>query len=309
MIYTITLNPALDKEYTVPHLYFDDVMRMEKVRIDYGGKGFNVSRMLKALNTYSTVLGFVGGHTGEIISEGLERVGIKTELTQISGETRTNISIVDQEKTHYIKINEKGPEITKDEVVSLLDKVSEFARGGDIWVLAGSLPINVNSDIYAQIIRRVNKVGGYVILDTSGSALVHGIEAAPYLIKPNHFELSQIFDLASEEKDNILSLIEKTHGLGVRNILVSLGKDGALLSSPDGRWRAIPPIIKVQNPIGAGDAMVAGMVWRLAEGDSLHDALPWAVACGSAAASEPGTGMPSFELVNKFKLDVQIEEI
>lgn len=309
MIFTVTLNPALDKEYTVPQLLFDDVMHMDHLKIDYGGKGFNVSRMLKSLKINSTALGFVGGHTGEILSAGLEGMGIRVDLTQIVGETRTNISIVDQGKTHYLKINEKGPEIANNEIFSLLDKVRKYANTGDFWVLAGSLPTNVDRDIFAQIIKIVNKVGGYVLLDSSGSTLMHGIDAKPYLIKPNHYELGQIFNTEIRGEGNLLRLIKKTHGLGARNILVSLGKDGALLSSPDGIWRAHPPIVKVQNPIGAGDAMVAGMVWRLSRGDTLFDAFPWAVACGSAAASEPGTGMPSFDLVNMLKPGVKIEEI
>ncbi len=309
MIYTVTLNPALDKEYTVQTLVFDDVMRMDEMRIDYGGKGFNVARMLKSLGKESIALGFVGGYTGKIISQGLEDLGIKTDLTIISGETRTNTSIVDAPKNHYIKINEKGPLVLNDEIESLLEKVNHLARKDDYWVLAGSLPANVPEEIYADITRIVNQAGGHVILDTSGNPLKLGVEAKPSLIKPNQYEINQIFGSNASEPDELINLVDKLHAEGIRNILVSLGEDGALLSAPEGRWKALPPKIKAQNPIGAGDAMVAGLVWRLDEGDLIEKALPWAIACGTAAANEPGTGMPALSIVEKFKQKVNIRGI
>lgn len=309
MIYTVTLNPALDKEYTVPNLVFDDVMRMDEMRIDFGGKGFNVARMLKSVGKESVVLGFIGGHTGSVISQGLKDLGIKRDLIVISGETRTNTSIVDEEKTHYIKVNEKGPVVSDHEVELLLEKVSHLAQEGDYWVLAGSLPSDVPEDIYASITKLVNKAGGHVILDTSGEPLKRGIGANPYFLKPNQHELNQIFGTNASSTDALLDLIEKLQNDGIKNVLVSLGEDGALLSTPEGRWKAIPPKIKAQNPVGAGDAMVAGLVWRLDEDDLISEALAWAIACGSAAANEPGTGMPAFSVVEKFKQKVKIEEI
>lgn len=309
MIYTVTLNPALDKEYTVPTLVFDDVMRMDQMRIDYGGKGFNVARMLKSLGKENIALGLIGGHTGNIISQGLEALGINTDLTIIEEETRTNTSIVDAPKNHYIKINEKGPVVSDDEVEMLLEKIKQLADEGDYWVLAGSLPTNVPSDIYASITNIVNKAGGYVILDTSGDPLKIGIGATPYLAKPNQHEINQIFGTNASETDEILALIDKLHDQGIKNVLVSLGKDGALLSTPEGCWKALPPKIKAQNPIGAGDAMVAGLVWRLDEGNSPSEALPWAIACGTAAANEPGTGMPTLSVVKDYKQKVIIKEI
>lgn len=309
MIYTVTLNPALDKEYTVPTLVFDDVMRMDQLRIDYGGKGFNVARMLRSLGKESVALGFVGGHTGKIISQGLEGLDIKTDLTIIAGETRTNTSIVDAQKNHYIKINEKGPVVSADEVDSFLARIGNLADKDDYWVLAGSLPTNVPSDIYASITGIVNEAGGHVILDTSGDPLKFGIKATPYLVKPNQHEINQIFETNAIETDELLALVDKLHEQGIKNVLVSLGKDGALLSTLEGRWKALPPKIKAQNPIGAGDAMVAGLVWRLDEGDSARQALPWAIACGTAAANEPGTGMPALSAVKEFKQNVTIKEI
>jgi len=175
MIYTVTLNPALDKEYQVPKLIIDEIMRMNNLRIDFGGKGFNVSRMLKSLGVESIALGFVGGHTGSIIMEGLKGLGIRVDLTLISGETRTNNSIVGAVDGHYVKINEKGPTVSTEEIDSLLEKINNLVRPGDFWVLAGSLPNQVPDDIYARIIHKVNQADAHAVLDTSGNPLKLGI--------------------------------------------------------------------------------------------------------------------------------------
>ena len=128
MIFTVTLNPALDKEYIVPQIVFDDVMRMKNLQIDFGGKGFNVSRMLTSLGEENTALGFVGGHTGEVIKAGLEALGISTDLSLIKDETRTNISIVDQDDCHYVKLNEAGPQVSPSETSAFLEKMDMMLK-------------------------------------------------------------------------------------------------------------------------------------------------------------------------------------
>ena len=309
MIFTVTLNPALDKEYQVPELIIDEIMRMSHSRIDFGGKGFNVSRMLQSLGVDSIALGFVGGHTGDIIVEGLRGLGIQVDPSPIIGETRTNISIVGEKDSHYVKINESGPSVSEDEVEALLRKINTLVRPDDFWVLAGSIPTNVPDDIYARIINQVNRAGAFALLDTSGTPLRLGIEEKPYLIKPNIHELSFLVNREIKGLRDLSEVISEMHDQGLQTILVSLGEDGAFLSDGLQRWRGRPPKIKVQNPIGAGDAMVAGLVWRLNEGDSVGVALPWSIACGTAAANIPGTGMPALDTVRKFKEQVEIEEI
>lgn len=309
MIFTVTLNPALDKEYKVPQIVFDDVMRMASMRIDFGGKGFNVSRMLKSLGAKSTALGFVGGHTGDVITTGLESLDIPVDFTLIQGETRTNISIVDQGEHHYVKLNESGPAVTEAEINGLLKKIDTLITQGDFWVLSGSLPLGVPDDIYAQIIRKVNKANAYVVLDASGLSLQLGIEAKPYLIKPNIHELNELLGVDIQDAKALPNYLAELHGQGVNNILVSLGKEGALLSDSQRCFLGSPPKIFAQNPIGAGDSMVAGMVWRLAAGDSPQEALPWSLACGTAAASLPGTGVPSPAQVKEIYQAIIIEEL
>jgi 1-phosphofructokinase family hexose kinase len=309
MIYTVTLNPALDKEYKVPQIVFDDIMRMDSMRIDFGGKGFNVSRMLKSLGAENVALGFVGGHTGDVITAGLESLGIAVDLSHIQGETRTNISIVDQAEHHYVKLNESGPAVSAAEVDALLRKIDSLVKADDFWVLAGSLPTGVPDDIYARIIHKINQAGAYAVLDTSGLPLQIGVAQKPFLIKPNVHELSALMDVAVQETRALPALAAELHAQGIPIVLVSLGDQGAFLSDAQGCWAGQTPRIAAQNPIGAGDAMVAGMVWRLAEGDAPQAALPWAMACGTAAASLPGTGMPSPALVKEYYEAITIEEL
>lgn len=308
MIYTVTLNPALDKEYQVPKLIIDEIMRMDQLQIDFGGKGFNVSRMLKSLGAESSALGFVGGHTGEIIEEGLRGLGIRVDLTSIDGETRTNTSIVGTTDGHHVKINEKGPDVSESEINSLLVKIKKLVRSGDFWVLAGSLPNHVPDDIYARIIRQINRAGAFAILDTSGDPLRLGIQEKPFLVKPNIHELNFLLGKDLNDKSDLPVVVAELHTQDVPNVLVSLGEDGAFLSTSGEFWFGKPPEISVQNPVGAGDAMVAGLIWRLSIGDTIGAALPWSIACGTAAANQPGTGMPSLAVVEEFNKQIVIEE-
>ncbi len=308
MIHSVTLNPALDKEYKVPQIVLDDIMRMTSTRIDFGGKGFNVSRLLKSMGVENTALGFVGGHTGSVIAAGLESLGIEVKLSFIQGETRTNISIVDQAENHYVKLNESGPNVSEVEVNAFLEKMDSLLIAGDFWVLAGSLPKGIPDDVYAVMIRKINQAGAYAVLDTSGRPLELGVKEKPYLIKPNVIELSELVGVDIQDISVLPALTAELHTQGIPNVLVSLGEKGAFLSDSQRCWSGETPTIKAQNPIGAGDAMVAGMVWRLSRGDAPQDALPWAMACGTAAASLPGTGMPSPELVKQFYETMRIEK-
>lgn len=300
MIYTLTLNPALDIEYTVNRLDFDEVLRASTVRINYGGKGFNVSRMLASLGGSSVALGFIGGETGRTIQNGLSVAGIETAFVEVSEETRTNVSIVSETERHYIKVNEPGPTISAREVAALMEMIDGKVHPGDWWVLAGSLPPGVTDDLYASIIRKVQQGGAFALLDTSGSSLRAGILANPYLIKPN---LKEVGDIIKREVQSLVEMeaaLSELHASGVKMVLVSAGKQGALLSDGNNHWVRQAPVIQERNPIGAGDAMVAGLVWRLSQNDDPQNALAWAIACGTAAASLPGTDMPAKAQVEEF---------
>jgi 1-phosphofructokinase family hexose kinase len=307
MIYTLTLNPALDRELTVPALLFDDVLRATETRVDCGGKGFNVARMLAALGSESIALGFAGGHTGAMLRDGLAALGITADFVWIAGETRTNVSVVAADYSRHIKVNEPGPTISAGEQAALRARVRERAHDGDWWVLAGSLPPGVVPSFYADLIHDIQAAGARVILDTSGAALHHGYTAGPFLLKPNAAEASELTGLPIGSAEQALTAA--TMMPGIAQIVISLGAAGALLVEAGRGWLATPPAIQQHNPIGAGDSLVAGLVWGLSQGFAPSEMLRWGVACGAAAASHAGTAFGSYADVVHLAAQVTLCEV
>ncbi|MDX9954645.1 MAG: 1-phosphofructokinase [Anaerolineae bacterium] len=309
MIYTVTLNPALDRELTVPEIRFNDVLRATVVRNDSGGKGFNVSRALHALGTETVALGFIGGETGARIARGLAELGIATDFIGVGGETRTNISIVSETAAHHIKVNEAGPTITPEEQAAMLAQVEALAHEGDWWVLSGSLPKGIAPDFYAQIVERVQCAGARAMLDTSGAPLKHACAARPFIAKPNAFEATELTGIPVTSPEDAGAAVAAIHDLGVENVYMSFGKAGALISDGHTCWFGAAPTIKERNPIGAGDCAVAGLMWGLSRGLPLPEALRWGIASGTTAASLPGTGVGDLGLVSSFFEQVVIRTL
>lgn len=309
MIYTLTLNPAIDRELTVLAMEFDSVLRASASRVDFGGKGFNVSRLLKSMGASSTAVGFLGGRAGELLQDGLHSLGINTDFVWVDGETRTNVSIVTESHDHYIKVNEKGPPVDEARQGELLAKIEMLAKPGDWWVLAGSLPPGVGEDYYAKIVRILGSREVRVILDTSGESLRLGCLAGPYLVKPNAEEAQTLTGLPLTNSAEIAAAAAEIRRMGAHNVLISLGKAGALLHTGEGTWLARPPGIKEKNPIGAGDSMVGGLVWALTQGITLRESAGWGVASGAATASLEGTEVGSRCLIEAFVSRVSYERL
>ena len=309
MIYTLTLNPAIDREFTVNAVEFDTVLQATESQVDFGGKGFNVSRLLKSMGTPSQAIGFVGGRAGEQMRDGLRLLEITTDFVWISEETRTNISIVTQSHDHYIKVNEKGPLVDESKQQELLGKIESIARSGDWWVLAGSLPPGVPDSFYAQITEILNDRKAITILDTIGESLRLGCRAKPFLVKPNAEEACHLTDLPVENTAQVELAATEIRKMGAQNVVISLGKKGALLQTSDGSWLVHSPKIKEKNPIGAGDSMVGGLVWALAQGHSLKESLGWGAASGAATASMSGTEVGSRPLIEELFHKVEYESL
>jgi len=309
MIYTVTLNPAVDRELTVPAVEFDSVLRASESRVDFGGKGFNVSRLLKGMQASSTAVGFLGGRAGELLQDGLQSLGIGTDFVWVPGETRTNVSIVTQSHDHYIKVNEKGPLVDAARQRELLEKIDSLARPGDWWVLAGSLPPGIGDDFYARIVSVLNRHEAHAILDTSGESLRFGCTENPSLVKPNAKEAQALTGLPVNTPLEIAAAVAAIRRMGAQNVVISMGKAGALLHTSEGIWLAHSPKIKEKNPIGAGDSMVGGLVWALTQGIALKEALSWGVASGAATASLPGTEVGSRLLIQDLFAQVQYERL
>lgn len=309
MIYTLTLNPAVDRELLVDRITFDTVLRAGEFRVDCGGKGFNVSRMLKALGVDSTALGFAAGKAGKFLNESLNDLGIHTDFVWVEGETRTNVSIVSAEDGHYVKANEPGPDISPSDIETLLQKIRSLARHGDLWVLAGSLPPGVPVSIYRETAQLLKSAGARVIIDTSGESLVQSCKAAPFLVKPNDAEARTLTGMKVDTPDELARAGRAICAMGPEHVVISMGKAGAMLVTEDAVWMAHSPEIAEQNPIGAGDSMVGGLVWGISRNLDMSEALCLGIACGASTASRKGTDIGSLDQVNTLLARVKIAEL
>jgi len=290
LIYTITLNPALDRTLWIDKIQPDESNRIAKEERYAGGKGIDVSRVLMTLKVANRAYGFVGGFSGEELEGRLLNEGITCDFIRISGETRTNIIVNDISTRSQTIFSASGPEIKPYEVVQIIHKVEKLEKP-EIVVISGSLPPGVHPEIYRKIIEIAKSKGAKVILDTDGDALKVGIQGFPDAIKPNVYELSRLVDKELKGMEEIISEAYSVREKGVKNVLVSMGAKGILLIGEKGQYLASPPEVKVQNTIGAGDSAVAGFVYGLAHGRTLRESLIYAVAAGTATTLRPGTAL------------------
>jgi 1-phosphofructokinase family hexose kinase len=262
--------------------------------------------MLRSLGAPSVALAFAGGKAGELLEEGLTALGIDTAFVAVEGETRTNVSIVPEKHDRYLKVNEPGPTVDADARRAFMERVEALAEPGDWWVLAGSLPPGVPADYYAEIITVIGESGGHTLLDTSGEALRAGCAAYPDLVKPNDIELAQLTGMPVETEEELVAAAHALQRLGPGQVVVSLGKKGALAVAGEEVYRVTAPRIEEKNPIGAGDSLVGGLVWALDRGDALPEALRWGVACGAATAASSGTALGSREHVERLRPEAEV---
>lgn len=290
-IYTVTLNPGLDRTLTVPNLHENAVLRATSSRLDWGGKGFNVSRALQALGADTVALGVVGGFTGQMLTQGLADLGIATDFVQITGETRTNTVIEEAHSGRYIKVNEAGPTVDRAALDKLCDRIVTHLTPDSYWAVCGSLPPSVPVDFYAELITLIQDGGGIVCLDTSGEALRHGLRAAPFLVKPNAEEATELTGISIHDDVTARRAAGHFMNQGATLVALSLAADGLLLAARDRNIHMRPPQVTSQTLVGVGDALLAGILYALHRQLPLPDVARWGVAAGSAAAMTPGVGV------------------
>ena len=305
MIVTVTPNPGLDRTLTVSRIFFDEMVRATGSRLDWGGKGFNVSRALHALGTKSVATGFVGGPTGQMLSRGLASLGITTDLLPIAGETRTNTIVTEAASARYIKVNEPGPRVRPEEITAFLDRVRARIRRGDLWALCGSLPPGVPLGFYAEMVRLLQAGGAMALLDSSGAPLALACSAGPYLIKPNEAEAAEVTGQEIRSEADALEAIRFFLQQGVTLVALSLGERGLLLGSRQRVVRAVPPRVQVRNPVGAGDALLGGLAWALERRLPQDEVARWGVAAGTAAATRDGVSVGTRAEVQAFYQRIQ----
>ncbi len=286
MIYTVTFNPALDYVMKVDELRFDDINRTYDEELNYGGKGINVSAVLSRLGVENIALGFKAGFTGEKLEELLREDGIKAEFISLKNSmTRINVKI--KSKTE-LDINACGPPISESELEKLFDRLKTLSAN-DIIVLAGSVSSNLPADIYERILSVTSAAGVEAVVDTTGKLLLNVLKYHPFLIKPNHIELGDLFGIKTDTEEDIIKYAKLLQARGARNVLVSRGKKGALLITENGKTHTIGIIPgKPKNSVGCGDSMVAGFIAGYLEKHDFAYALKLGSACSNATAFSYG---------------------
>lgn len=283
MIYTVTLNPALDYIMHVEHFEKNRINKTSSELLLPGGKGINVSIVLHNLGMSSTALGFIAGFTGQEIRRKLQGLGVTDDFIELpDGHSRINMKICSHEET---ELNGMGPIIDEPSLLKLYTQLDRLVTG-DVLVLAGSIPASLPDSIYQDIMKRVEAKGVMTIVDARKDLLENVLELRPFLIKPNNFELAELFGLEELwDKQEVLRYAKKLQERGARNVLVSMAGAGAVLAAEDGNTYESPaPDGTVINSVGAGDSMVAGFLYGLLTTESFEQAFYTGLACGSASA-------------------------
>lgn len=307
MITTITLNPAVDKTIEIDDFAIGKVNRVLNTRLDAGGKGINVSKVLKSLGENSTAMGILAGKNGSFIKDFLDSEGIENNFISVSGETRTNIKIVDKVRHTNTDINERGPLVTIENLDELYRKFSENINDNSVLVLSGSIPQNVDKEIYKVWTEKAKQKDVKVILDADGELLKHGVEAGPYLIKPNIHELEELFGHKINGMNEVVKLTRKFFDYGIEIIAVSLGGDGALFINKEAVILAKGIKVEVKSTVGAGDSMVAALALAIDKNYDFEDAVKLSVACGTASVMTSGTQAADLNTILELKKQVKFE--
>lgn len=305
MIYTVTLNPSIDYVVKLNNLATGDINRASEEYVYPGGKGINVSLILKELGYRSNALGFISGFTGQYIESILNERGLNSDFIKLeNGFTRINVKIKSSEET---EINGQGPHISSEKLNKLYEKI-ESLNEDDILVLAGSIPSTLDEKLYENIMARIESKGIKVVVDATKNLLLNVLKYKPFLIKPNNIELEEMFNVKLENTEDIVLYANKLKEMGARNVLVSMGKDGALLVTEDNKvLKSSVAKGEVKNSVGAGDSMVAGFIAGYLKNNSYEEALKLGAASGSATAFSYDLATSDF--INELLEQINIEYI
>ncbi len=282
MVFTVTLNPAIDCKMRVDKFKAGETNRAARESLSAGGKGINVSRVLNSLGVENTALAFTAGATGDMLTEAVQKSGISCDFIRLDkGMTRINVKI--DENGCETEINGAGPDITMDDVNSLKNRL-EAMNDGDTLVLAGSAPKSLGDNVYADILEGVKDKKINIVVDAEGELLTKTLDYHPFLIKPNIKELAAIFDKKPETVEEIQAMAKELVERGARNVIVSMGKDGAALANKNITLYREAPEGEVVNTTGSGDSMVAGFIAGFGDKGHVEDAFKMGLAAGSATA-------------------------
>ncbi|HEX3015951.1 MAG TPA: 1-phosphofructokinase [Desulfobacteria bacterium] len=314
-IITLTLNPALDQTLYFPTFKVGEVNRVGEQRLDPGGKGINVAKVINNLGCAVGVTGFLGRDNANNFETYFQLHQIDNHFITLDGATRVNVKIVDRASGQVTELNFPGIKCRSSDLEQLKSVIGQFTTAAPIFVLSGSIPEGVPVGIYRELIETLNSYGCKVFLDTSGAALAEGIKGQPFAIKPNVNELGQLLGHPSAQGSDlmgdkeILDAVEDLLAARISKVIVSLGEQGALVADKTQRFLVRPPRVPVGSTVGAGDALVAGLVYGEALAWPLREQARWATAVAAASVSQPGTQAGSIEAVKELLSLTSIEEL
>lgn len=308
MILVINLNASIDKKYEIENIEKGKVMRARNVENTPGGKGLHVANVATILKEDCIATGLLGGKSGEFIEDKLKDYGIKQDFVKISGETRSCLAIISDDLVQT-EILEPGPEVSEAELHSFLDKYIDLIKDSNVIVASGSIPRNVSTNFYRNLIEMANAQGKIFLLDTSGDALKEGIKGRPYFIKPNKDEIEALTGRKISSIQETIEEIKKFQDQGIELVVISLGAEGSIAGYKRKFYKVSAPNVKTVNPIGSGDSYVAGIAVGIERGYSIEDTLKLASACGTANAMEKETGFVKKSVVEELMKKVQVTEI
>lgn len=306
-IYTVSLNSSIDYTFYLKDIIDEEVNRIEKFRIDPGGKGINIVRMLKKLGEDGKCITFLGKNNGKFYENLLKKEKINFIPVKITGDLRNIYNFISKKKV--LRFNEKGPKIKKEEIKKFLHTILKLNfKEEDFLVMSGSLPQGIKNNFYAYIIKNVRKNNILTVVDADGEVLKESINASPFLIKPNIKEIENAFGIKIKNYKDLKNFSEFLFKKGISIILLTLGEKGAILIKKDQIYYAKAPKINFKSSIGCGDAFLSGFLYKYKRGEKIDNCLKFAVACGSAKAEEEGTKMPELKKVLKILASVNIYE-
>ncbi|MCA2413407.1 1-phosphofructokinase [Vibrio chemaguriensis] len=307
-VVTITLNPALDLTGSVNELNVGSVSLVQQSNLHAAGKGVNVAKVLSDLGADVTVTGFLGKDNPELFHQLFNDIGVKNEFVEVQGATRINVKLVEA-NGNVSDINFPGVQVTADEIARFEETLFHLAETHDYFVLAGSLPGGVTAEQCAAWIKALHQQGKKVLFDSSKAALKSGIEAHPWLIKPNDEELGDFVGEHLETPEQCQAAAQTLSDKGIENIVVSMGADGVMWLN-QGKWlRAQPPRMNVVSTVGAGDTLVAGLCWGHMQLMPKNDLLRFATALSALAVSQVGVGLTSQEELENIKQQTEVSEL
>lgn len=309
MIITVTINPAVDKTVEIEELKYGELNRFKNVISDAGGKGINVSKAIKALGGNSIASGFIGGSNGVFIETALNELNINCDFIHIQQNTRSNLKIVEN-NGRVTELNEPGSKILPNEIDNLIEKLESYANNSSLFVLSGSVPNSVDKNIYKVLIEKLKLKGAKILLDADGELFLNGLKAKPNIIKPNRYELENLYNLNHKASDNeLIKIGSDILKNGIDLVAISLGKEGAIFIDKNNIIKCNALNVKSHSTVGAGDSMVAALAFGIDNNLDFESCIKLAMATSAGAVTTIGTKPPTLDLINQLQKQVELNNL